>query len=63
MGVQKNTHQCYFQYPAISRRYRDDLTVTVVFFGKDPAGENDNGTLEINWNATAGGPDASKPKL
>lgn len=47
----------------ISRRYRDDLTVTVVFFGKDPAGENDNGTLEINWNATAGGPDASKPKL
>ncbi|RCK63117.1 [Pyruvate dehydrogenase [acetyl-transferring]]-phosphatase 1, mitochondrial [Candida viswanathii] len=47
----------------VSRRYRDDLTVTVVFFGKDPAGENENGVLEVNWNATGGGLDANKPKL
>lgn len=47
----------------ISRRYRDDLTVTVVFFDKDPAGENDNGPIEVNWNATVGGLDANKPKL
>lgn len=46
----------------ISRRYRDDLTVTVVFFGKDDK-EDDNGKLEINPLATAGGIDASKPKL
>ncbi|EGV66331.1 [Pyruvate dehydrogenase [acetyl-transferring]]-phosphatase 1, mitochondrial [Yamadazyma tenuis] len=47
----------------ISRRYRDDLTVTVVFFGKDPKGEDDLGKLEINPEATAGGIDASKPRL
>ncbi|KAL6450128.1 PTC5 [Pyruvate dehydrogenase [acetyl-transferring]]-phosphatase 1 [Candida maltosa Xu316] len=47
----------------VSRRYRDDLTVTVVFFGKDLAGENENGTLEVNWNATAGGLDSKKAKL
>ncbi|KAI5957090.1 PTC5 [Candida jiufengensis] len=46
----------------VSRRYRDDLTVTVVFFGNDIASD-ENGKLEINSNATAGGPDASKPKL
>ncbi|CAN3353000.1 [Pyruvate dehydrogenase [acetyl-transferring]]-phosphatase 1, mitochondrial [Diutina catenulata] len=45
----------------VSRRYRDDLTVTVVFFGDDK--ENEGGALEINANATAGGPDASKPRL
>ncbi|ODV64976.1 hypothetical protein HYPBUDRAFT_154240 [Hyphopichia burtonii NRRL Y-1933] len=47
----------------VSRRYRDDLTVTVVFFGNDPRGENENGKLEINPDATAGGVDASKPRL
>lgn len=47
----------------VSRRYRDDLTVTVVFFGRDPRGENEAGKLEINPQATAGGIDASKPKL
>ncbi|ODV80283.1 protein serine/threonine phosphatase 2C [Suhomyces tanzawaensis NRRL Y-17324] len=46
----------------VSRRYRDDLTVTVVFFGEDPKGENENGKLEINQEATAGGLNA-KPKL
>ncbi|KAM9927615.1 hypothetical protein OXX80_010238, partial [Metschnikowia pulcherrima] len=46
----------------VSRRYRDDLTVTVVFFGKDK-NEDENGKLEINPAATAGGIDASKPKL
>lgn len=46
----------------VSRRYRDDLTVTVVFFGKE-AKEDDNGKLEINPAATAGGINASKPKL
>lgn len=46
----------------VSRRYRDDLTVTVVFFGKG-IGEDDNGKLEVNSEATAGGPNASKPKL
>ncbi|KAG2734164.1 hypothetical protein G9P44_002170 [Scheffersomyces stipitis] len=47
----------------VSRRYRDDLTVTVVFFGEDVHGENEAGKLEINANATAGGIDSSKPKL
>lgn len=47
----------------VSRRYRDDLTVTVVFFGKDPRGENEVGKLEINADATAGGIDSAKPKL
>lgn len=46
----------------VSRRYRDDLTVTVVFFGKEKE-ENDDGRLEINPAATAGGVNASKPKL
>ncbi|QWU87212.1 hypothetical protein CA3LBN_001477 [Candidozyma haemuli] len=46
----------------VSRRYRDDLTVTVVFFGKD-SDENNDGKLETNAGATAGGIDASKPKL
>jgi Serine/threonine protein phosphatase len=47
----------------VSRRYRDDLTVTVVFFGNDLGGENEGGKLEINGDATAGGKDASKAKL
>lgn len=47
----------------VSRRYRDDLTVTVVFFGKDLRGENEVGKLEINADATAGGIDSAKPKL
>ncbi|SGZ54381.1 CIC11C00000003954 [Sungouiella intermedia] len=46
----------------VSRRYRDDLTVTVVFFGNEVK-EADNGKLEINSQATAGGYDSSKPKL
>lgn len=45
----------------VSRRYRDDLTVTVVFFGNGAVEES--GKLEINAAATAGGFDASKPKL
>lgn len=45
----------------LSRRYRDDLTVTVVFFGNDKE-PDDAGTLEINAPATAGGL-SSKPKL
>lgn len=32
----------------VSRRYRDDLTVTVVFFGNNMNEANENGTLEIN---------------
>jgi pyruvate dehydrogenase phosphatase len=48
-----------------SRRYRDDLTVTVVFFGeggKDGSGEV--GDVRINADATAGGPTAEiKAKL
>lgn len=47
----------------VSRRYRDDLTVTVVFFGNNLNEANENGTLEINSSATAGGVGASKPKL
>lgn len=49
-------------YPT-SRRYRDDLTVTVVFFGKDAKGVNEQGKLELNHEATTGGIDSSKPKL
>lgn len=47
----------------VSRRYRDDLTVTVVFFGKDIKGENDQGKLEINTSATNSDIFSSKPKL
>lgn len=47
----------------VSRRYRDDLSVTVVFFGKDVNGENDAGKLEINSVGTAGGQTTAKPKL
>lgn len=46
----------------VSRRYRDDLTVTVVFFEKEPK-QDEDGKLEINPVATAGGIGASKPKL
>lgn len=46
----------------VSRRYRDDLTVTVVFFEKEPK-QDEDGKLEINPAATAGGIGASKPKL
>lgn len=48
----------------LSRRYRDDLTVTVVFFGEDGT-PNDMGKLELNLNATneKGGNVAPKPKL
>lgn len=44
----------------VSRRYRDDLTITVVFFGNDKG--NSDGKMEINREATTGGID-SKPKL
>ncbi|CAK7899762.1 [Pyruvate dehydrogenase [acetyl-transferring]]-phosphatase 1, mitochondrial [[Candida] anglica] len=47
----------------VSRRYRDDLSVTVVFFGKDVNGENEAGRLEINGVATSGGQTSPKPKL
>ncbi|KAG7194369.1 uncharacterized protein KQ657_004581 [Scheffersomyces spartinae] len=46
-----------------SRRYRDDLTVTVVFFGSDHKVEHKTGKLEINGDATTGGIEGSKPKL
>ncbi|ODV96029.1 hypothetical protein PACTADRAFT_49449 [Pachysolen tannophilus NRRL Y-2460] len=36
----------------LSRRYRDDLTVIVVFFGKDRETPNDEGRLEMNTKAT-----------
>lgn len=36
----------------VSRRYRDDLTVTVVFFGKEGKNEDEAGKLEINTDAT-----------
>ncbi len=38
----------------LSRRYRDDLTVTVVFFG-DKDSSNDSGKIEINNVATKNG--------
>lgn len=47
----------------LSRRYRDDLTVTVVFFGDDEAGANDSGKLEINKAATKGDLNDVKSKL
>ncbi|ODQ78229.1 hypothetical protein BABINDRAFT_39799 [Babjeviella inositovora NRRL Y-12698] len=43
----------------LSRRYRDDLTVTVVFFGEDGQ-PDDMGRLEVNPVATA---ESVKPKL
>ncbi|CCH44470.1 hypothetical protein BN7_4034 [Wickerhamomyces ciferrii] len=45
-----------------SRKYRDDLTVTVVFFGQDGFIKED-GKLEINLDATKGGNLNEKPKL
>lgn len=46
-----------------SRKYRDDLTVTVVFFGEDGIVKED-GKLEVNLPATKGGKLAEqKPKL
>lgn len=49
----------------LSRRYRDDLTVTVVFFdNSENRVENANGMLEINREATRGGLDNPvSPKL
>lgn len=45
----------------LSRRYRDDLTVTVVFFSDE---KSPDGSLEINRKATHGGLDvAEKSKL
>lgn len=46
----------------LSRRYRDDLTVTVVFFGED-GNINDQGILDLNKEATKGGLKNEKPKL
>ncbi|CDK26164.1 unnamed protein product [Kuraishia capsulata CBS 1993] len=45
----------------LSRRYRDDLTVTVVFFG-EPQGTV-SGKMEINGNATKGGLQNAQAKL
>lgn len=62
-GGSKEQAQMLVLIPApVLRRYRDDLTVTVVFFGNEGK-ENDTGLLEINPLATAGGPTASKPRL
>lgn len=62
-GGSKEQTQMLILIPAPSlRRYRDDLTVTVVFFGNNDK-ENDAGLLELNPLATAGGPTASKPRL
>lgn len=51
-------------YP-LSRRYRDDLTVTVVFFNQnEKLSANESNSLEINKVATAGGLDENmKSKL
>ncbi|KKY27950.1 putative protein phophatase 2c family protein [Phaeomoniella chlamydospora] len=39
-----------------SRRYRDDLTVEVIFFGETPGGkQNASGNVTVNHEATAGG--------
>lgn len=61
-GLKEQTSMLISIPNPVSRRYRDDLTVTVVFFGKDTP-EDNAGSLEINAKATAGGVDASKPKL
>lgn len=45
---------------SVSRKYRDDLTVTVVFFGEDKVDES--GKLEVNTPATKNGL-SSQPKL
>ncbi|QPG73704.1 hypothetical protein FOA43_001017 [Brettanomyces nanus] len=48
----------------LSRRYRDDLTVSVVFFGNGEAITSDKGGLVINRAATKGGLDKpSKARL
>lgn len=60
-GLREQTSMLISIPSPVSRRYRDDLTVTIVFFGKGDK-ESDNGKLEINQEATAGGLHA-KPKL
>ncbi|KAH3680487.1 hypothetical protein WICMUC_000274 [Wickerhamomyces mucosus] len=47
-----------------SRKYRDDLTVTVVFFGNQLDNNNINGNVEINGPATRNGDvTTNSPKL
>lgn len=48
----------------LSRSYRDDLTVTVVFFGDSPDGPNDTAGVKVNHAGTRNGLRAgTKPKL
>lgn len=44
---------------SLSRKYRDDLTVTVVFFGNEHTPESTDGTIVLNQEATT----QPKPKL
>ncbi|KAG6013155.1 hypothetical protein E4U41_005136, partial [Claviceps citrina] len=48
--------------PPFSRRYRDDITVQVIFFGDAPAHAKPTGQITINLDATAPGPEP-KPKI
>ncbi|ODV85537.1 hypothetical protein CANARDRAFT_7644 [[Candida] arabinofermentans NRRL YB-2248] len=47
----------------LSRRYRDDLTVSVIFFSENEKHTSSSGLLEINSEATKGGLNNAKPKL
>lgn len=60
-GLREQTLMLLLIPSPLSRRYRDDLTVTVVFFGCAQSAD-ENAALEINAAATAGGL-ASKAKL
>ncbi|KKA30103.1 hypothetical protein TD95_003057 [Thielaviopsis punctulata] len=47
-----------------SRRYRDDLTIQVVFFGESPSGKNHSGGVVLNYDASNMQlTEAPKPKL
>lgn len=61
-GLREKTQMLISIPSPVLRRYRDDLTVTVVFYGQGNS-EDNAGKLEMNAVATAGGADAAKPKL
>lgn len=61
-GLREQTLMLILIPSPVLRRYRDDLSVTVVFFGRD-GDANDAGKLELNAAATAGGQTAPRPKL
>jgi hypothetical protein len=47
----------------LSRYYRDDITVSVIFLGDLKSNSQKDGGVFVNEEATAGGVNGVKPKL